>query len=373
MTGQTFTTSEEPPPGTSNPPSATPLLLPNLPNDVALQCIARVPRYQHPYLSLVSKSWRSTIRSPLLFTTRSLLNCAQHFLFLNVRTNSSFNWYLLDQNPNPPNPKNARTLSLLPSIPFQPIGATFAVSGPKIYVIGGSINDIPSNNVWVFDCRFNRWEVGPKMRVGREFAAAGEVNGKIYVMGGCLVDNWARSMNWAELFDPMTGLWAAVPSPIEIRDKWMHASAVIYDKIYAMADRGGVVYDAVAAEWSGVPTGLDMGWRGRAAVVGGVLYCYDYLGKIRGYDMEEDEWKELKGVEKGLPTFLCGATMANLGGRLCVVWERKGTSKVVEIMCAEIEVRKDRCGGLSGSIVWSDVILVVPDRSSIVQCLPVGL
>ncbi|KAA8530935.1 hypothetical protein F0562_005606 [Nyssa sinensis] len=211
------------------------------------------------------------------------------------------------------------------------------------------------------------------MRVRREFAAAGAVNGKIYVMGGCLVDSWSRSSNWAEVFDPVTGLWSAVPSPIEIKDKWMHASAVICDKIYAMADRGGVVYDVVAAEWGGVSTELDMGWRGRVAVVDGVLYCYDYLGKIRGYNVAEDEWKELKGVEKHLPKFLCGATMANLGGRLCVMWEAKGSGKEMEIMCAVIEVRKDGGGGLTGSIVWSDVILVLPKGSSIVHCLAVDL
>lgn len=54
----------------------------------------------------------------------------------------------------------------------------------------------------------------------------------------------------------------------------MHASCVIDGKIYAMADRGGVVYNPVAGEWaSGVPKRIDLGWRGRAAVVDGVLYC----------------------------------------------------------------------------------------------------
>ena len=43
------------------------------------------------------------------------------------------------------------------------------------------------------------------MRVGREFAAAGVLNGKIYVIGGCLVDTFARSTNWAEVFDPVLG------------------------------------------------------------------------------------------------------------------------------------------------------------------------
>lgn len=353
--------------GTADPQSQ---LIPNLPDDVALQCLARVPRSHHRILSLVSKSWRYTLSSTALYATRSILRTTETFLYLNLRINSTFHWYTLFQHPHP---QKYRKLFPLPSIPCKPIGSAYAVLGPKIYVIGGSIGEIPSNNVWVFDCRFNCWEMGPRMRIGREFAAAGVVNGKIYVMGGCVVDNWARSMNWAEVFDPLTGLWAALPSPIEVRDKWMHASAVVGDRVYAMADRGGVVYNAGGGEWGSVTKRLDLGWRGRAAVVGGVLYCYDYLGKIRGYDMKEDVWKELKGVEKGLPRFLCGATMVNFDERLCVAWEGKRNGKEVDIMCAEIEVWKDKGGGLSGSILWSDVILVVPNGASIVHCFAVDL
>lgn len=120
-----------------------------------------------------------------------------------------------------------------------------------------------------------------------------------------------------------------------------------------------------------------MGWRGRAAVVDGVLYCYDYLGKIRGFDFGENDWKELKGVDKSLPKFLCGATMANVGGRLFVVWEGKGNRnrnvKEMEVLCAEISVSKNDSGELWGAIVWSDVIIVIPQGSSVVHCLDVHL
>lgn len=212
------------------------------------------------------------------------------------------------------------------------------------------------------------------MRVGREFAAAGAVQNKIYVIGGCIVDTWARSKNWAEVFDIKTGVWESVSSPVEVREKWMHASAVIDDEIYAMADRGGVKYDTKSNDWESVESELDLGWRGRACVIGGVLYCYDYLGNIRGFDVKEKVWKELKGVEKGLPRFLCGATMANFGGKLVVVWEGKGGGgKEMEIWCAEIEVEKGRDGELWGKIEWVDVVLNVPSGSSIVHCLAVTL
>ncbi|KAL8260693.1 hypothetical protein R6Q59_028646 [Mikania micrantha] len=376
MTDQTYTTttSDHPPPlTTSDTQQPPPPLIPNLPDDVAIQCIARVPRPYHPTLSLVSKLWRSTIRSPHFFTTRSYLRSTQHSLYLNIRHNTSFKWYY---HPNP-NPKDGSSLFPHPPIPIQPVGPAYAVLGPKIYLIGGSINDIPLNSVWVLDCRVNRWEIGPKMRVGREFAAAATVGGKIYVMGGCLVDNRARSVNWAEVFDPVVGVWRPVESGlVEAKDKWMHACAVIDGRIYAMADRGGVVYDVVRMEWGRVPKRLDMGWRGRAVCIDGVLYCYDYLGKIRGYDAVKDVWKELRGVDKGLPKFLCGATMVDLDGRLCVVWECKesgGDGRVMDVMCAEIVVCKDEDGGLSGSVLWIDVILSVPVGSSILHCMAVAL
>lgn len=44
-----------------------------------------------------------------------------------------------------------------------------------------------------------------------------------------------------------------------------------------------------------------------------------------------------------------------------------------EIMCAEIEVWKDEDGGLSGLVLWSDVVLRVPFGSSVVHCLSVDL
>lgn len=216
------------------------------------------------------------------------------------------------------------------------------------------------------------------MKVGREFGAAGVVDGKIYVMGGCVVDSWTRAKHWAEVLDPVFGRWEAVSSPVEVREKWMHASAVVGGRVYAMADRGGVVYDPKREVWEGVGIELDMGWRGRACVVNGILYCYDFLGKIRGFDVGIGVWKELKGVDKGLPRFLCGATMANVGGKLVVVWEGKdngndnGKGKEMEIWVAEIEVTQNG-DELFGEIVWHDNVLSVPNGSSIVHCTAASL
>ncbi|KAJ6733438.1 F-BOX/KELCH-REPEAT PROTEIN SKIP4 [Salix koriyanagi] len=280
---------------TTEPPSTpTQILIPSLPNDIALNILAGIPRSYHPLLTLVSKPFRSLLFSPLFYTTRSLLNTSQNFLYLCLRipTTSSMQWFMLYQNPT----KNS--LIPLPPAPSPLVGSAFVAVGPKIYVIGGSINDIPSPHVWALDCRFHRWEAVPSMRISREFAAAGVVDGRIYVIGGCVVDTWAKSRNWAEVFDPKTEKWDSVDSGKDdfLREKWMHGSAVVNERIYVMADRSGVVYEPKTKKWDSVESGLDLGWRGRACVVDGILYCYDYLGNIRGFDVRTGG---LEGAEGG--------------------------------------------------------------------------
>ncbi|XP_028755109.1 F-box/kelch-repeat protein SKIP6 [Neltuma alba] len=352
---------------------ASPSLIPSLPDDVALNCLARVPRSQHVSLSLVSKSIRSVLSSPLFFNTRSLLHCTQHVLYLTLRSHDSsgpLQWFSLHQNTH--NSSRRNILVPIPPMPSTSVGSAYTVLGHDIYVIGGSVHDVPSQHVWILDCRFNKWRPGPNMRVGREFAAAGVVDGKIYVIGGCVADTWARSTNWAEVLDPVTGRWDTVPSPVEVREKWMHASTVVDGKVYAMADRGGVVYDTRNKVWESAGNELDLGWRGRACVVDGVLYCYDYVGNIKGFDVKKGVWKELRGLGKCLPKFLCGATMADVGGKLFVAWE-EGSGKEIHIWCAEIEVKKNEADELWGKIVWLDEVLSAKKGASIVHCSAVPL
>ncbi|GAB2231981.1 hypothetical protein Droror1_Dr00011000 [Drosera rotundifolia] len=348
-------------------------IFPTLLNDISLQILARIPLSHHPTLSLVSKPFHTTLTSPHLHLTRRLLHLTRPhlLLFLRLPPNSdypSLHFLLID-------PKTLNPLIRVIKTPFRnTIGASIVGLGSRVYVIGGSVDDVATNSMWVYDIESNEWGLGEEMRVKREFAACGVVDGKVYVMGGCVANTRAKERNWAEVYDPVERRWGGVECELEVKEGLMHSSVVIEGKVYGMADRGGVVYDPRGGEWGIVSKRLDNGWRGRATVVDGVLYCYDYLGKIRGFDSGKDVWRELKGVEKGLPRFLCGATLVNVDGRLFVVWEEKGNGKVMEVMCAEIEVKKEEDGGgLSGKIVWSGVVAVVPFKSSIVNCLAVAL
>jgi hypothetical protein len=151
-----------------------------------------------------------------------------------------------------------------------------------------------------------------------------------------------------------------------------------------------------------------MGWKGRAAVVGAILYSYDYLGQVKGYDPDTDSWSTVEGLERELPRFLCGATLANVGGLLYLVWEgkwkekgkgkgkeevssmvvwegkskEKGKGKVKEevssmvvIEWAGIEVTRVEEGRLRGKVVSRDTALFpdMPRGSTITHCIALEL
>jgi hypothetical protein len=168
----------------------------------------------------------------------------------------------------------------------------------------------------------------------------------------------------------------------------MHGCVSLAGKVLAVADRGGLLYDPAAPSgeaWAPVSPVLDMGWKGRAAVVGGILYSYDYMGQVKGYDPDTDAWSTVEGLEKELPRFLCGATLANVGGMLYLVWEGKCKGKttneegrakgMVVIEWATIEVMRIEEGRLIGKVISRDTILFtdMPRGSAITHCIALDL
>lgn len=57
-------------------------LIPALPDELAILCLARVPRAQHAFLSAVCRSWRQLLQSRVLYDVRQELSLAEEWLFL---------------------------------------------------------------------------------------------------------------------------------------------------------------------------------------------------------------------------------------------------------------------------------------------------
>ncbi|XP_066395502.1 F-box/kelch-repeat protein SKIP6-like [Miscanthus floridulus] len=360
-------------------------LIPALPDDLAVHCIALLPRAAHPSLALVSRAFHTLMcrhPEPLLAARRALRRFEPHIL-LSLRPPSSASplFFLLLPNPGwPPLP--------LPSPPI-PVSssASAATDGNRLFLVGGSVSAVPAASVQILDPRARSWSVGPRLSSTREFAAAVAHSGVLFVAGGCV----PSSPFWAEALDLSTphAKWRAVASPAHLREKWMHGCASLAGKVLAVADRGGLAYDPKAppAEaWAPVSSVLDMGWKGRAAVVEGILYSYDYLGQVKGYDPDTDSWSTVEGLERELPKFLCGATLANVGGLLYLVWEGKWKGKgkgkgngevrsMVVIEWASIRITRVDEGRLRGKVVSRDTTLFldVPRGSTITHCIALEL
>ncbi|KAF2552838.1 hypothetical protein F2Q68_00037846 [Brassica cretica] len=128
-----------------------------LPYEVALLCLARVRRCDHPALSL------------LFHKIRSKMGITDTEVYLCLRTPPDANpgWYILRRS------SNLIPIAAASSFPSQHLESSAVALGSAIYVIGGRmINGIPTSDVSRLDCRTHTWRRVPSMGVARASPAA---------------------------------------------------------------------------------------------------------------------------------------------------------------------------------------------------------
>ena len=224
----------------------------------------------------------------------------------------------------------------------------------KIYVFGGQElmeggrGQIPIDKAWEYDPAADSWKALAPMSAPRTAAAAAEVGGKIYVMGGNSVHPGMqlvpitpttphRSLATNEVYDPATNRWEARQQMPTARNHT--AIGVVNGKVYVIGGRvGGAslgtssntdlveVYDPAADMW-GVPgakmptprTGI--GWathQGKIFVAGGELYdssIHAVYGIFEAYDPATNTWSKLPPISP--PRH--GVNLAAIGNRIYVI------------------------------------------------------
>ena len=212
----------------------------------------------------------------------------------------------------------------------------------------GGPTQIPLDKSWEYDPEADSWKALASMPTARTAAVAAEVGGKIYVIGGASVHPGAkivslepnvphRSLTANEAYDPATNTWQA-RSPMPTARN--HAAAGVVDgRIYVIGGRLGssrvsagsntdVVenYDPASDSWGAVgqrmPTARSgMGWamyRGKIYIVGGEIYDAHMFAAIRAveaYDPATNQWSILPPM----PTARHGVNVAVIGDRLYVI------------------------------------------------------
>ncbi|KAJ4867298.1 F-box/kelch-repeat protein [Raphanus sativus] len=309
----------------------------SLPEDVAFDILARVPRRDYPRVSRVSKLFRSLIvASPeVLYARRSSSGCAEHCLYVSVRNlvNGVDRLYTRIGD---------RRLVLIPGLPPLPRRGSLVAVGSRIYVFGGVR---VTSSAFSIDCRSHTVQPLPSMPFPMADTVADYMDGRIYVIGS------DESKKVVVVFNTETQTWMTTTKPagmVEIGDLRTYGNAVLMGgKMYMRDNWKSFVYDPKESKWEMDEVLGSKEW-GSACVVDDVLYYHDSRkNELRWYDPKQRCWGVVKGVEELLAQTLDFGYIQTVcyGGKLVLLCPKGGVRIMREVFFAEISLERRKGGG----------------------------
>jgi hypothetical protein len=199
-------------------------IIPGLPDDLGLRCLAKMSHGHHGLLETVSKRWRDLIRSSDYAAFKAREGWCGDWLFV-LTDGSSTEWVAYDPQ--------ADTWHPLPKISTshpecEHFGFSCVCVCNRLLVIGGSYKPLEpefpnqrpfiSNDVMQFDPYKKQWTSIACMRTPRSHFACSVIGGKVYVAGG-RNSSCTRGLALAEVYDPLT-------------DKYVHMYIFIYVQVF---------------------------------------------------------------------------------------------------------------------------------------------
>jgi N-acetylneuraminic acid mutarotase len=192
------------------------------------------------------------------------------------------------------------------------ISSASVVNG-KIYVIGGNPawNGAPLARVWEYDPEIDAWMAKTDMPTARDSLVTSVVDGKIYAMGGAVWDaktGTGEVLGTVEEYDPVTDTWtqkADMPG-----SRCWAAAGTVDGKIYVLGGMRGApapvsgsvyVYDPTTDTWTEAASMPGSRVWAALAVHDGRIYIFggndDYDddpadGNVFAYDPAADAWTE---------------------------------------------------------------------------------
>ncbi|KAB2052375.1 hypothetical protein ES319_A12G116600v1 [Gossypium barbadense] len=237
-------------------------LIRGLPDDIALLCLARVPREYHTVLKFVSRRWRDLVHGEGLHAHRKKHNLDETWIYALCRDKfEQVCCYVLDPNSSRRSWKQMREL---PSRSLLRKGVGFEVLGKRLYLMGGCRwSEDATDETYCYDASKNSWTEANPLSTARCYFACEVLGQKIYAIGG-LGLNSSVPHSW-DTYDPCTNNWTS------------HSDGNIVPEI-----EDSFVLDA----------DMVSGWQGPAVVVDETLYVLDESSGTRLMMWEKDlrEW-----------------------------------------------------------------------------------
>lgn len=288
------------------------LLIPGLPDDVALHCLLRVTVDNHTPCKAVCKRWYSLFsRKDQFFSLRKELGFREPWLYVLAfdKYSRKIEWRVLDLT--------RFSWHMMPAMPCRenvsPHGFN-CVAIPHegaLYVCGGVITDAdsPLNVVLKYEVLKNHWTVMKNMTAARSFFASGVIDGMVYIAGGNGPELF--ELGSGEVFDPKTGAWKPIANMCS--NMASYDAAVLDGKL--LVTEGwfwpfcvkpmGQIYDPSTNKWETMAAGLREGWTGSSVVMYEHLFVVtEHESKnLKVYDTETDSWSLVEGPS--IPEKIC--------------------------------------------------------------------
>ncbi|KFK42435.1 hypothetical protein AALP_AA2G256200 [Arabis alpina] len=204
-------------------------LIPNLPNDVARECLLRASYKQFPIISSVCKSWNREVSLSDFFQQRKALGHSQELLVLSqARVDPGQE---SGKNFTPPEYRvtvlesGSGLWTELPPIPGLsnglPLFCSLVSVGSDLVVLGGldPVTWQASDSVFVFSFLTSTWRVGATMPGVRRsfFGCASDYDRTVLVAGGH--DEEKQALTSAMVYDVAEDKWTFLPDLARERDE----------------------------------------------------------------------------------------------------------------------------------------------------------
>ncbi|KAH7573409.1 hypothetical protein JRO89_XS03G0143700 [Xanthoceras sorbifolium] len=271
-------------------------LIPGLPDEIAMECLIRVPHEFHSNMKSVCLNWQNLISNPSFYQERVKANTAEQLVFQvqPLPKQSSTHMMMIhdralitsnkkeeadDQNQTQQEqthhspPQYGLTIYNATYHTWQRMNPNFAIpmfcqcvalqSSGKLLLLGGWDPKTlePVSDVYVLDIikGSSSWSKGASMSVARSFFACAVVGGsKVYVAGGH--DNQKNGLKSAEVYDVDRDEWGVLPEMVEERDECLGMCLDGDDRFWVVSGYGtetqgrfrsdGECFDPATGSWS---------------------------------------------------------------------------------------------------------------------------
>ncbi|KAJ4770569.1 F-box/kelch-repeat protein SKIP4 [Rhynchospora pubera] len=272
-------------------------IIPGLPDEISLLCLARVPRCHHFTISCVSKTWRALLGSQEFLQTRQKYNWQETWVYALCKDNSKWNTMLCVLEPQL-STRSWKVICIVPTPCPKRDGMAVETVGERLYLLGGcGLRENATDDVYCYNTSIFHWERVAPMPMARCYFVSASLDNKLFVTSGLGLTD--LSPNSWDVYDPTSNTWHSHKNPMLTSDI---VKFIAFDgKLYTIHKtawnnvRFAGVYHPSMQMWHGTKNEIAREALGPTAVVCGSLFSLDEScgKKLMMWREESGSWDTL--------------------------------------------------------------------------------